>query len=635
MHFLLKWLRQLACWSYSASGIALCAAALELSGCAQTGGVKDFFARKPTELDSKLVMRDIARVRENPHIYNPLPEMYRTPPQRLQLPDGVRMFYYTKHHPSNEISEGLRKLGFAVSQNPNTNQVIIHAADLAECDRIEEYLAKTDVPPIQVHIDCIILERYGDVTKDWETTLLIENLFGEKITLGEDKYPGAALPGASLREAQRSTFGLDFGIWQNEGIPGHQIRAIVDVLESRGVLKILLNPTLETVNGKAAKVEIRDRAPIEKTVTERNLVYKVTDYQWVSDTLSVTPYVYADGMIGLKTSITIGSTSKPEGVVQTSIITQRSIDVAENRINPGKSLIIGGMRKSENLSIVRGVPFFKDLPIIGVFFSSKDFEERATEIIFVLTPTISAGGVHYSEMAETIRQKHRNPEPDSNLEEFIRDPLAGEVYLQYVEEKAETAKADTVRFDRERARADFMANEERLRQEAAVRKAESLQAQYEEAKANYEAFVAQTNAAAAQAEAAAKEALAQQAIGTQAQEDIQKAAQASAQAAEAALKAQAELETARQRAQQAAAQAGQARQQAEAAQAEYEKFKAEIQQLMPPAEQPQTPQPPQEPAQEQPQPQEPVQEQPAQPQPPQESAAAQEPSSPPAAPAIP
>jgi len=592
MLFFLKRFGRQASASQIACGTVLCAIASALMGCAQSGGLNEFFARKPTELDSKLVLRDIARVRENPHIYNPLPEMYRTEPQRLQLDDGVRMFYFTKHHPASEISDGLKKLGFAVSQNPNTNQVIIHAADIAECDRIEEYLAKTDVPPIQVHIDCIILERYGDVTKDWETTILIENLFGEKVTLGEDKYPNAALPGASLREAQRSTFGLDFGVWKNEGIPGHQIRAIVDVLESRGVLKILLNPTLEIVNGKTAKVEIRDRAPIEKTVTERNQVYKVTDYQWVSDTLQVTPYVYADGMIGLKTSITIGSTSKPEGVVQASIITQRSIDVAENRISPGKSLIIGGMRKSETLSIVRGVPFFKDLPIIGALFSSKDFEERATEIIFILTPSISAGGVHYSEMADMIRQKHRNPEPDSTLEEFIRDPLAGEVYLQYVEEQSEQAKADAVRFERERARAEFMANEERLRQEAAVLQAQSLQAQFEEAKAKYDEFVAQAKAAQAQAEAAAKEAQAQQAIGTQAQEEIQKAAEVSAQAAEAALKAQAEREAARQRSLQASERAKQTQQQAEAAKAKHEALLKEIAewnaQNPPPPPEPQT-----------------------------------------------
>lgn len=565
--------RQLITFNRLLRGMILAGACLVMSGCG------DFFAKKPTELESKMVIRDIARVRENPHIYNPLPSMYRTAPSRLPLEDGVRMFYFTKHHPAKEIADDLKKLGYKVSQNPSTNQVIVHAADNDECDTIEEYLSRTDVPPIQVHVDCIILERFGDVTKDWETTLLIENLFGEKVTLGEDKFPGAAFPGASLRESQRSTFGLDFGFWHNQGVAGHQIRAAIDILESRGYLKILLNPTLETVNGKAATVQIRDRAPIEKTVTEKgDIVYKVTAYEWVADSLTVTPFVYADGFIGLKTSITIGSKSKPEGVVQTPIITQRSIDVAENRIQPGKSLIIGGMRKSENRSVVRGVPFFKDLPIIGTLFSSKDFEENATEIIYILTPSISSGGVPYTEMADMIRQKHRTPEYDTNLDELVADPMAGDVYTQYVEDKSDQARAETVRLRREAQRAEFQAREEQLRAEQAILEMQTLRTQTEQAKAQYDQSVAQTKAAHAQAEAAAAEALVQQALISQTEEEIQQAAAVAAAAQAAAQTAQADLEAARQKARKAQEDAEKAKAQRDALQAEIDKLQQKNQQ---------------------------------------------------------
>ncbi|NLW85218.1 MAG: hypothetical protein GXY41_12590 [Phycisphaerae bacterium] len=510
--------------------------------CIAMSGCGDFLAKKSTEIESKAVIRDIARVRENPHIYNAPPEMYRSAPQRLALGDGVRMFYFTKHHPAKDIADELKKLGFKVSQNSSTNQVVIHAADEDECDIIEEYLLRTDVPPIQVHIDCIILERFGDVTKDWETTILIENLFGEQITLGEGKYPGAAFPGAALREARRSEFGLDFGFWKNEGIPGHQVRVIVDILESRGYLKILMNPTLETVNGKAATVQIRDRAPIEKVVTNKNQTYSVVDYQWVTDTVTVTPFVYADGSVGLKTSIVMGSQSKPEGVVQKPIITERSIDVAENRIEPGMSLIIGGMRKSENRSVVRGVPFFKDLPLIGVLFSSKDFEENANETVFILTPSISSGGVHYTEMAEMIREKYRTPDQDTLLDDLVADPLAGDVYTQYVEQKGDQARADTVRFQREAQRADFEAQEARLRAERIMLEMQAMRVRGEQA-------VAQTKADQARAQAAAKEAQAQQALISQTQEDIEKAQAEAAAARAEAQAAQDELDVARQKTQ--------------------------------------------------------------------------------------
>lgn len=554
--------------------LSACLCLLGVSGCGE------FFEKKTTELESKAVIRDISRVRENPHVGNLVPEVYRMPPQRLPVVDGVKLFYFTKYMPVGDLTfthkdanvqrEGhgyggtIRDLGFKVSTNPSTNQLIIHCANDAECDQVLEYILKTDVPPIQVHVDCLILERFGDVTKDWETTLLVENFLGEKITLGESKFPNPAFPGAALRESRRSEFGLDFGYWIDKGIPGHQVRAVVDLLESRGYLKILMNPTLETVNGKSAQVRIMDRAPIEKTVTERNNVYSVTDYKEVSDTLTVTPYVYADGYIGLKTQIVIGSKSKPEGVVQTPIITERSIDVAENRIEPGKSLVIGGMRKAENRSVVRGVPFFKDLPLIGVLFSSKDFEENATEIVFILTPSISSGGVAYRRMADLVRERFESPEHTTDWDTLVTDPMGTDAYSTYVGKEADIAESERIRLEVRTAEASRTAEAERLRAQESIVEAEAMRVQAQQAKAMIEKADAQKKAAEAEAAAAAAQVQAQTAAVTATQEAIEQAVKEAEAAKALAQQAQEELEQAQQKVDELTARVEAARQQAEA-----------------------------------------------------------------------
>ncbi len=519
-----------------------------ISGCqtySEEGQIQTFFERKSTEIESRAILNELSQIRENPHIANPLPDIYRDEPARLPVSDGVKLFYFTKHHPADSLGGQIKGLGFKVSSNSSTNQLIIHCKDNGECDQVLEFLKRTDVPPIQVHIDCLILERFGDITMDWETTLLIENLFGEEITIGADKYPRPAFPGASLRESRRSDFGLDFGLWSDKGLFGHQFRLVVDLLESRGYLKILLNPTLETVNGKTATVMIRDNAPIELLVTakgssEQNntISYTLTDYKWVADTLKVTPQVYADGSIGLKTDITIGSKSKPEGVVQSSIITERSIQVKENRIEPGKSLVIGGMRKSENRSVIRGVPGLKDIPLLGILFSSKDFEEKATEIIFILTPSISSGSVSYAETAQMIREKYETPDYGSTLEDLFGDPIGTKMYSEMMEKQAEEARANLVKARRdaeeaerlareqqlhaERARREAIRHEERMKQaqdrirkaqqqlEEAVRKAESEQAQSQEQKALLEKLEQEMQQARQQAQQALQEAEASQ-----------------------------------------------------------------------------------------------------------------------------
>jgi len=520
-------------------GCMALAAVICISGCG------DFFASKPTELESRAILSELSQVRESPHIGNPLPEMYRGPAKRVKVKDGVKLFYFTRHHTVDKLAGILtEQLGNKLSQSGPTNQLIVHCNDNADADKILEFLDMVDVPPIQVNIDCLILERFGDETMDWETTIYIENMLGERITFGgktsdrlplgtvtdgQENYLLPTFPGASLRESKRADFGLDIGYWANQGIPGHQIRAMVDMLISRGYLKILLNPTLETVNGQEATVTIRDNAPIEKIVTKDTLQpYSITEYQWVEDTLTVTPSVFADGSIGLKTDIKIGSKSKPEGVVQASIITERSIKVDENRIKPGQSLIIGGMRKSEKRSVVRGVPFFKDIPILGVLFSSKDFEEKATEIIFILTPSISSGSVEHAKVVEDIRKKHAPLKYETDLGQVLGDPLGTGIYTDVIERKA--VEAETARL-RAQIEAAAMSKEVEKVKDALSRAHEQIDAE----KARVEKAQAEKDKAIAEAGIAAAEAQKAQLIADKAKAEV-KAAEAAAD--EAGKKAQ-------------------------------------------------------------------------------------------------
>lgn len=502
------------------------------------GGCGDFFAQKPTELQTRAILNELEQIKENPYIKNPLPEMYRGPAKRIKVKNGVKLFYFTKQHPVANLAKLINNQfatmttdnkgktfyapDYAVSESPATNQLIVDCPNDQEADKVLEFLEKVDVPPIQVNIDCLILERFADVTMDWETSIMVENLLGEKITLGGKKDSSGnllpAFPGASLRESKRSTFGLDFGYWKNKGVTGHEFRAVVDLLISRGYLKIMMNPTLETINGRKATIKARDFAPIERIVTEKTGVtpYSLTDFKWVEDILEVTPHVFADGSIGLATKVQLGSRSKPEGVVQTSIITERTIEVEENRIKPGNSLVIGGIRKTEQRAVIRGIPFFKDIPIIGILFSSKDFEEKGTEIIFILTPSISSGGVEHAKMMEEIRQKYAEPKYERGLGEVLTDPFGTEVYREQVEQKA--AQAEFERFKAEIEKVQAMEEVDQIK-EKLLKTAEEVLTE----KARAERICAIARTAKQQAEKAKQEAEKAKAEAKRARAEAEKA----------------------------------------------------------------------------------------------------------------
>jgi hypothetical protein len=49
------------------------------------GGCGDFFAQKPTELQSQVILNELRDVEENPNVDNPLSEVYRRPAERIEV----------------------------------------------------------------------------------------------------------------------------------------------------------------------------------------------------------------------------------------------------------------------------------------------------------------------------------------------------------------------------------------------------------------------------------------------------------------------------------------------------------------------------------------------------------------------
>lgn len=566
--------------------------AVFLSGCGET------FNDKSGEIEARATLSDIERTRANPNVNNPLPTMYIQPPRRVKVADGVKVFYFTREQPAAQMAAIITsQLNYKVTANDATNQLVIHCASDAEADKVLEILNLIDLSPIQVNIDCTIVELYADKTFDRETTVDIKNLFGEDFALGAKKDSTgkmlASFPGASLREAKRGAFG------ENIGYQSSKINILVDMLVSRGYLKILMNPTLETVNGQKAKVLSKDNVPIEKIVTQQNVLpYSITEYQWVEDSLEVLPHVFADGSVGLSTEIKIGSSTKPKGVVQASVITERSIKVDENRVKPGYSLVIGGIRRTEKRDVLRGYPILKDIPVVGMLFSSRDFEESGSELIFILTPSISSGGMEYAKMLEMVDKKQSAPKYDEGLGKLLTDPTGDKAYTEHVKEQADLATTEKARIETEAKKTFAEAEKTKVDSEQATAEAANAVAQAEKAKAEAamekaraeklqtESQVAQAAAEKAKAESENARAMADKAKA-EADSDKLETEKIKAQAEEAranAEKSQAEAAQAKAEADSVKSQAEKAQAQAEQAQAEADRIKAEAEKVKAQAE---------------------------------------------------
>ena len=453
-------------------------------------------AQTDTEHEAEAILNSLQiNLTEDPNVT--VPEALTAPPKITeQIVGGSsewKLFYFGRHHLSDDLQKIIHEqfatklfdkkgketklVDYTVSSLPSTNQLIVRCPSQQDAEAVLEVLNEVDVPPIQVKIDCMISDIFADMTFDRETTIAIDNLFGEEIYLGGKVIDGQllpAFPGASFRDVLRSRMGLAIGLSTDT------FTALVDLLESRGFMKILMNPSLEVVNGKTATITSTEHVPLQTVTTliptaDEFLPQIETEYIDVVDSLEVTPHVFADGYIGLETTILIGARNTPDGVKQIPIVTKKQIENKENRIRPGESLVIGGIRKTVDFAVVRGVPILKDLPLIGFLFSSEDIEQRAVETIFILTPTISTGGRPRAEVMKEIQRKHESDTP-GGLGQMIADPFGLKAREQSRQESAYDAEQSRLEAEVERAQARVdirEANERAGKAEAELRRMEA------------------------------------------------------------------------------------------------------------------------------------------------------------------
>ena len=105
-------------------------------------------------------------------------------------------------------------------------------------------------------------------------------------------------------------------------------------------------------------------------------------------TLSVTPRVNPGGLVRMEieqevstvevtTSSTIDSPTFNQQKIKSSVVVQS-----------GESVALGGLIKETNSKGKTGIPFLKDIPLLGVLFGSTSGNQQRDELIVIITPRV-------------------------------------------------------------------------------------------------------------------------------------------------------------------------------------------------------------------------------------------------------
>ncbi|MEZ5063100.1 MAG: type IV pilus secretin PilQ [bacterium] len=148
--------------------------------------------------------------------------------------------------------------------------------------------------------------------------------------------------------------------------------------------KIISNPRITTADNKEAKIIVGKKIPLVVSDESGNAVTELTT---VGIKLTVVPHINQDDRITLDMHPEVSDLSA-QATVQGGIIIVTSEAQTRVIVENGQTAVIGGLIRTNESSVDQGVPYLKDIPLLGYLFKSNNKVKEERELMIFVTPKI-------------------------------------------------------------------------------------------------------------------------------------------------------------------------------------------------------------------------------------------------------
>ena len=281
----------------------------------------------------------------------------------------------------------------SVMVDEHTNSLIIQAI-YSDLERMIPLILELDKPTPQVLIEAHIVEAAKGVAMElgvqWgglynSGDLWITPGANSSGVLGNTLSDGGIDPTSgpvSNFPTESIVPGLTLGL-ALEDVGGSILAAQLSALQAEGKLNILSSPSITTLDNQEATIESGSEVPYQTVEDgEVNVEYKDAVLSLV-----VTPHVIGDNILKLNIK-----TTKDELDFVNAVRGQPAINTKRASTNvllyDGQTTVIAGLSKENSERQDTGVPWLKDIPIIGYLFKGKETKDGLEELLIFITPHI-------------------------------------------------------------------------------------------------------------------------------------------------------------------------------------------------------------------------------------------------------
>lgn len=283
----------------------------------------------------------------------------------------------------------------------NALLVMASKADMAV---IEDVLDQIDVMLAQVLIEVVIVEiglkDNFSTGIDWLQRSMIA--YNEKAGGGRRPFmafsgTGKEGTGGDIKNASTINTVGDSTAAAGSGLTYYftyfdlNIDAVLNMLASTSDARILSTPIILTTDNTEAKILVGEKRPIvtSTSITSGGVQQSAYEYKDIGIELKVTPHINKKGFVVMDIIQNIDNVAGNETIDgnQVPIITTREFS-ASIAVNDRRTIVLGGLVSADETKDQSGVPFLKDIPLLGLLFRADDKKTVRWELMVMITPYV-------------------------------------------------------------------------------------------------------------------------------------------------------------------------------------------------------------------------------------------------------
>jgi pilus assembly protein CpaC len=171
------------------------------------------------------------------------------------------------------------------------------------------------------------------------------------------------------------------------------LSGLLEIAEQEGNFRILAEPNLIAANGEQATFLAGGEVPIPiaQPTSVGGLQSIAIQYREFGVRLTFEPEILSEELIKLRIEPEVSAVDYSNAIVTAgfeipAFRTRRASTTVDLR--RGQTLAIAGLLSSERQKLVTGVPFLKDIPLLGLLFSSQRWVNDETELLVLVQPLV-------------------------------------------------------------------------------------------------------------------------------------------------------------------------------------------------------------------------------------------------------